>query len=230
MPGMAKKTARKKSAKPAGPPVAVVAAKGVFAVALAAGLIAAVGWVGRKAGGALADRDRYAVRVADLRFATPPYIDPKAFLTEVRYLGNLPETVQSIDPKLSEQLAAAFRKHPWVADVTGVTVAADSTVTVGLTLRAPVLAVRWRNGRELEVRAVDAAGVLLPADAPTDGLAVLVNERTGPKPEVGRVWPERDVPRAAELVTRNPAKLIERTATGWKITEPSGQVFALTTP
>lgn len=230
MPGMAKKALRKKSVKPSAPPVAAVAAKGVLAVAVAVGLVAALGWVGRKAGDGVADRDRYAVRVADLTFDAPPHLDPKTFLTEVRYLGDLPETVQSTDPALSDRLTAAFRKHPWVAGVGGVSVAADGTVTVGLTFRVPVLAVRWRGGGESELRAVDAAGVLLPTDAPTAGLAVLANERTGPKPAVGQVWPERDVPRAAELVARHPATAIERTPGGWKITEPGGQVFALNTP
>jgi hypothetical protein len=224
---MAKK--RKRAAK-ADPQVVRTAAKGVAAVALGAGLIVAVGWIGRRAGEGVADRERYAVPLSRLRFDTPPYIDPKAFLTETRYLGDLPDTVQATDPELAAKLSAAFRKHPWVADVGAVAVAADGAVRVGIRFRVPALAVRWVSGSEREVRAVDAGGVLLPVEAPTDGLPVLVNDQTGPKPDPGQVWPGPDVRRAAELVSRHPARAIERTKAGWKITEPGGAVFGLTAP
>ena len=226
---MARKTARKRPTTPA-PSGAATAVKAVAAVALAVGLVIGIRWVGSLAAVGVADRDRYAVRTADLRFDPPPHTDPREFLTQVLYLADLPVTVQSIDPKLPDQIAAAFRQHPWVEDVTGVTILPDGGVHVRLRFRTPVLAVRWQNGAESETRAVDAAGVLLPTDAPTAGLPTLTNVRTCPHPPAGRVWPEADVVRAADLVRRHPATAVERTLGGWTLTEPDGKKFHIATP
>ncbi len=227
---MAKKTARKRTTKPAAPAGMLTAVKVLAAVALAVGLVAGVRWIGSLAAVGVAARDRYAVRTADLRFDPPPHTDPRLFLTQVCYLADLPVAVQSIDPKLPDQLAAAFRMHPWVEDVTGVTVQPDGGVHVGMRFRTPVLAVRWQNGAETETRVVDAAGVLLPDDAPPARLPVLANPRTVPRPVAGRVWPEADVVRAADLVRRHPATAVERTAGGWTLTEPDGKKFTIQAP
>lgn len=227
---MAKKTARKRTTKPGASSGTLTAVKALAAVALAVGLVAGVRWVGSLAAVGVAGRDRYAVRTADLRFDPPSHTDPRAFLTEVRYLANLPDAVQSIDPTLPDRLAAAFRQHPWVEDVTGVTVLPDGGIYVGLRFRTPVLAVRWQSGMESETRVVDANGVLLPADAPTAGLPVLANVRGCPRPTAGRVWPEADVVRAADLVRRHPATAVERTPGGWTLTEPDGKKFHIATP
>ncbi|MEO2089234.1 MAG: hypothetical protein ABGY75_07025 [Gemmataceae bacterium] len=226
---MARKTARKRTTKPATSGV-TTAAKTLAAIALTVGLVAGVRWVGSLAAVGVADRDRYAVRTAALRFDPPPHTDPREFLTQVLYLADLPVTVQSIDPKLPDQIAAAFRQHPWVEDVTGVTVLPDGGVHVGVRYRTPVLAIRWLGGNEAESRAVDAAGVLLPADAPTARLPILTNVRTCPQPPAGRVWPEADVVRAADLVRRHPATTVERTPGGWTLTEPDGKKFHIATP
>lgn len=222
---MAKKPARKRSPKPE--PFrwgrllrlvpAVVAVGGVFA-----GLY----YAGRWAGAEVAARERYAVPVDELRVNTPPHTPPAKFLTEVRLLGNLPDTVQAVDPALPAQLAEAFRKHPWVDDVTAVGVEPDGGVRVELKFRTPVLAIRW-NGTP---RVVTASGVLLPAEADTDGLPVLKTERTVKDAADGQPWPEPDVKRAAELVSRHPAKAVERTRTGWRLTDADGKVLVIDAP
>ena len=226
---MAKKTARKPTARatPDGRGAAVLA-KLALALLVAGGLVVGLARLGRHAGEGVAARDRYTVPVSAVRFDTPPHLDPKTFLTEVRYLGDLPETVQAVDPHLGDKLAVAFRRHPWVADVTGVSVSPEGEIRLGLQFRVPALAVRWANGAEREVRAVDASGVLLPAGAPTDPLPQFLTTRTIPLPEAGKVWPEADVVRAAELVGRNPTRSIERTPTGWRLVDPAGKAFTLT--
>jgi hypothetical protein len=227
---MAKKTVRKRGQTDAGERWPVVAVKLVFALGLAVALLVGLIWLGHRSADRITDRDRYTVRLSDLKFNTPVHLDPRVFLTEVRYLGDLPDTVQTIDPKLTDRLTTAFRRHPWVADVRHVSVTPENTVHLDLQFRVPVLAVWWRSGTEREVRAVDASGILLPAGAPVDTLPMLVNEQTGAKPEAGQIWLDPDVRRAADLVSRNAAKTIERTKTGWKITEPDGKVYSITTP
>ena len=185
--------------------------------------MAGLAWVGREAGLSIIGRDRYAVRVADISCDSPPATDRAAFLTEVRYLGNLPETVQAVDPSLAARLATAFETHPWVAAVEGVTVGPDHAIRVDLRFRVPVLAVSL-TGDELP-RAVDAAGVLLPPTAPTVGLATMVPALPPPGVPAGKPWPNSDVKRGAELAAEFRATRVEKMPQYWRVTKPDGTVL-----
>jgi hypothetical protein len=223
---MAKKKTRKRAVQPRRTILGHFL-KLLLVCGLAIAFVAGLGWLGQNAANRIADKTRYAVPVTSIRFDRPPHTSTPIFLTEVRYLAGLPETVQSIDPVLPTRLSAAFCRHPWVESVTNTTIAPDGGIQVNLKYREPVLTIFWRNGTELEQRAVDATGVLLPADAPIHSLPVLTTERTIPKPNAGQTWPEPDVKQAAELIRRHLVKSIERTKTGWSITEPDGKMYTI---
>lgn len=193
----------------------------LIGLALAAGLVGGLAWLGREAGSGVAGQSRYAVKVADILCNAPPGSDRIIFLTEVRYIGGLPDAVQSVDPGLTDRLTAAFAAHPWVAAVDGVTVAAGGgEIHVGLTFRTPVLAVPVIG--DPDRRAVDADGVLLPSTAPTTGLSELAPAVFAPVTPAGRRWDDPDVCRAAGLAAAYKPTRIEKTAKGWRITRPDG--------
>lgn len=228
---MAGKRAKPKPGKP--PPAAgsgrltVVATllKSALAVGLVAGVVAAVVWLGGRAGQQVAGDPRYAVRFADIQCDTPPGSDRTAFLAEVRPLGPFPETVQAVDPALPAALAAGFAKHPWVESVAGVAVTADRGVRVVLVFRTPALAVAM-IGKPNELRVVDRGGVLLPATASADGLPVLSTPVFPPGTPAGQVWDDPTVRRAVELVTMyRDSKLVrvERIDKGWRLTPAAGK-------
>jgi hypothetical protein len=198
--------------------------------AVVAGLFVGLHFLSQHAGAAVALHDRYAVKTADLRVNTPPNTDAAKFLSEVRLIADLPDTVQSVDPHLPTLLSEAFRKHPWVDDVTAVATDPDGGVRVELKFRAAVLAVRWNVNGIIKTRAVTAAGVLLPNGVDTTALPVFITERTVREAAEGQPWPEADVKRAAELVTRHPCKTVERTRTGWRLTDDAGKVLAIDAP
>jgi hypothetical protein len=200
------------------------------AVAVVAGLFVGLYWLSGQAGASVAAKGRYAVKVADLRVNTPPNTDAAKFLTEVQLLGNLPETVQSVDPALSAQLSEAFRKHPWVEDLAAITTDPDGGVRLDLRFRSPVLAVRWNVYGVIRIRAVTASGVLLPTGVDTANLPVLTTERTVREAADGQPWPEADVKRAAELVSRHPCQTVERTRTGWRLTDADGRALTIDAP
>ena len=198
-----------------------VGIKAGLTLALLFGLVGGLIWIGGKAGQSVAGRDRYAVAFADVRCDAPPGSDRATFLGEVRYLANLPEKFQSVDPNLSAALSAAFTKHPWVATVTGVTVAPDGTVSVALNFRKPVVLVAVRGSAP---RLVDAAGVLLPAAPTPAGVALLAGEWLPPGVPTGAVWPDPTVKRAAELaVAYKPATIQRLTTGGWRLVLPDGR-------
>jgi hypothetical protein len=220
---MARKSAARVSLTPSLPVAQIgwIGIKAAVTLLLLFGLVGGLVWLGGKAGPAVANRDRYAVPVTDLRCDVPPGTDRATFLGEVRYLGQLPETVQSVDPNLRAMLSAAFAKHPWVAAVTAVSTSPDGTVSVGLTFRRPVVVVTPRGSSP---RLVDASGVLLP-NAPTPpGVAVLAGEWLPPTVPAGQVWPDPTVTRAAALAAAYQPATIQRLPTGgWRLVLADGK-------
>ncbi len=204
------------------------AAKSLLALALGVGVLIGVAWFGGRAGRDVAPRSRYTVAFADIESAAPPGEDRKTFLTEVRFLNDLPETLQSVDPNLADHLRAAFRKHPWVLDAGEVVVTPQGQIRVELKFREPALAVRI--GQDREPRAVDRTGVLLPGNAPTANLPVYVNRLVPAGATAGQKWPDPDVSRAVELVGLYPCEKIERIPEGWRMTQNGGNVKRIATP
>lgn len=202
-----------------------VLAKVAVGLGLAAAVVAGVAWAGRWAAGELAGRDRYAVRFAHIRCDAPPGTDRPAFLTEVRYLADQPDTVSAVDPALADRLRAAFAKHPWVAAVTGVEVTPDREIRVNLQFRTPAVAVSIAG--DPAPRVVDRDAVLLPTTADPAGLPVLAPPVPAPATAAGEAWPDADVKRAVELSQAYPATRIEKTPKGWRITATDGRVLAI---
>jgi len=212
----------------AGMHLAKTAAKALLALGLAFGLLVGLTHLGDRAGSGVVPHPRYTVAFADIETPAPPGRDRKTFLTEVRFLGELPETLQSVDPQLSEHLKAAFRKHPWVLDVGEVAVAPPGIIRVDAKFRVPALAVKI--GTDPQPRALDRTAVLLPADASIAKLPLLVNRLVPVGIPAGQKWPDPDVQRAVELVLLYPCEKIERILEGWQITQPGGKVLRIAAP
>lgn len=217
---------------PAKPRVATHFFALAFKIALAlgavVGLLLGLSYAGKYAGLRVAGDARYRVPIAEVQFDAPAYIDKAAFLTEVRYLANLPEAISSVDPTTPEVLKASFRKHPWIAEANEILVSTDGKLQAKLVFRKPVLAIRTQG--EKDVRAVDASGVLLPESAPTESLPVLLNLLVPTETATGQKHADSDVIRAAELVVIHPAKSIRRNGLGWDIIDPSGKPLRIATP
>jgi hypothetical protein len=137
------------------------------------------------------ERQQYPFKAIDC--PAPPGLDREAFLGEVRYLGEFPESIPLLDDKLADQLSAAFAKHPWVERVDKVDVGPGRRVAVRLTFRTPVLGVMHDHA----MRAVDAHGVVLPRGADTLLLPHLATSVAPAGP--GKPWDDPHVERAAAV-------------------------------
>jgi hypothetical protein len=141
----------------------------------------------------LRDRDRYTLPFADIEcLPAPPYQARRDFLDEVQYLARLPARLRLLDADLPQQLAEGFTQHPWVRKVEQVEVAAKQ-VRVRLCYRRPALAVRCGE----RVRVVDEEGVLLPKEAPAEGLPVFADKAPPPAGPAGTRWGDARVEEAA---------------------------------
>jgi len=209
----------------AGPLLGIVA-KTAVAASLIVCVVYLVVRAGESAGQRVAPRDRYTVAFTDIEVVPPPGLDRVTFLSEARHLADAPATVQSVDADLAATLAAAFSKHPWVGEVSGVGVRPDGTVTVALKYRVPVLAVNV--GRGDDPRTVDRSATLLPLlPPPPADLPRLVTERPAPTVPAGQVWPDDVVRRAADLALTYKSREIQKTAKGWKLTQPDGRTLVV---
>lgn len=157
---------------------------------IAAGLLVALIAAGQWARQQIQGLDRYSVPFAEIASPVPPGVNSGDFLTEVQYLGGLPDRLSLLEKDLPERLNAAFSRHPWVEYVEQVEVR-DRSVQVRLMFRTPVLVVTPYN------RVVDRNGVLLPASAPTAGLPTLTATVKPPAGPAGTPWGDTRVAAAA---------------------------------
>jgi len=136
---------------------------------------------------------RYAVEFTQIECDPPPGLDRRVFLNQVLYYASphLPARLHLLDEDLPKKLRDGFAAHPWVEKVT------DIQIVVKLTHRRPVLAVN--DGAVL--RAVDATGVLLPNDAPTNGLPVYEGNAKPPR-GAGLPWGDPTVEAAARKLKK----------------------------
>ncbi len=205
-------------------PLLSVTFKIVVAASLIVGVVYAIARLGESAGRQVAPRDRYTVAFTDLVVEPPPGLDRVTFLSEAQHLGHAAATLQAVDPNLSATLTAVFLKHPWVAEVTGVSVSPDAAVTVTLKYRVPVLAVTLAGDDDL--RAVDRGATLLPPlPPPPADLPRLVTARPAPTVSAGELWPDEVVRRATDLALTYRPRTIEKTAKNWRLTQPDGRVL-----
>lgn len=165
-----------------------------FLLILTVGLfLAGLVWLGQQALEQVRDQERYTLHFEDVECQPPAGMKRSDFLDEVRYVTGLPAELALLDEELPRRLAEAFARHPWVEKVEQVVVLPGNQVRVQLKHRTAVLAVPWDG----ELRAVDAHGVLLPANAATTGLPVYDSFALPPRGPAGTAWGDDAVAQAA---------------------------------
>ena len=131
----------------------------------------------------------------------PPWIHADVRADVIRTAGRARLDLR--DPRLVEEVAAAFALHPWVAKVVEVRKRYPARVDVKLEYRRPVAAVEVSAKNEPGLLFVDAAGVLLPsADfAPgqaKDFLRIAAGKET-PAGIYGTAWGSERIAGAARI-------------------------------
>ena len=165
--------------------------RGLAALAACAAVVAGLIYAGRWTRLQLDARQHYDVALADIDAPVPPGVDRGKFLSEVQYLGSLPDRISALDPGMILRLASAFKAHPWVEHVDGVSLRSADGPRARLPLRTPVLAIGDR--------VVDGQSVLLPTGTATTGLIVYHGPVAPPKLPAGAVWDEPAIEEAVRF-------------------------------
>jgi hypothetical protein len=169
--------------------------KPLCVIVLSAGVVAGLVFAGRWARDWLDRRGHYDIALADIESPTPPGLTHARFLSEVQYLGSLPDRISTVDPSIMLRLAAAFAAHPWVEHFESAQLRTpDQPPHVNLRFRTPVLAV---NGR-----AVDGHGVALPQSAPLTDLIRFHGTVADTKSPAGTKWGDPSVESAAGIAAQ----------------------------
>ena len=190
------------------------------------------------------------VSFAAIDCLTPEAMGRDAFLEEVRFIGHAERELNLLDPNLTTMIAAAFRSHPWVAEVERVEISPATTrqglaipgkVSVKLRFRKPVLRVPLEgepiaNDAAIE-REVDALGTLLPTRPATLGVPALATRRKGMPPLPGSTWNDQVVQGGAKVAGElQKTGLLDRiqrlrsVGSGWELETSKGPVFWGRTP
>lgn len=149
----------------------------------------------------LEERAEYRLRLDAVEVTPPPRWLPPDFVSLVMKDAGFPRDVSLLDDDLVGKTAAAFRKHPWVANVVRVRKNRNSGLSVELVYRQPVAVVEVSDG----LYPVDRTGILLPpADlAPAEAVRFprILNVATRPSGPAGTEWGDLNVVGAARLAS-----------------------------
>ena len=161
-------------------------------LALGAGLLGGVSWLGRYLTTNLREAGEHTVAFTDIECDSPPGMARVEFLAEAQYLANLPDRLDALAPETRRRMFDALALHPWVARVRRLEFPAPGAVRADLEFRRPALAVP-------PDRVVDGEGVLLQANAGPKGLPRLRGKVRPPQSRAGQLWDDPNVVAASRV-------------------------------
>jgi hypothetical protein len=140
-----------------------IAVFGTAGLVLLAGVVYLSAWTARHSAGWLAQQPEFQLPFDRIELVPAPprwYLHgSEAFLDDVRKTSHEPDHISLLEVA-PEDLTTAFRKYPWVNEVTRVAYA-PGHIRVELRYRQPVAWVQLRNGRQFMV---DDEGCMLPTE------------------------------------------------------------------
>jgi hypothetical protein len=156
----------------------------------------------------LTERDEYRLNASRVKITRAPRYVPENLVAAVIEQSGLSDSATLLDEDLVGKVAAAFRKHPWVAEVISVRRIPPAQLQVEVTYRKPVGMVRVKQG----MYPVDPSAILLP---PTDfsvsdikRFPKILNVQTSPEGPAGTNW--------GDVAVTGAARIAEALASRWQ--------------
>ncbi len=148
----------------------------------------------------LSEQDEFLVSTDEIEITTPPHWVPHDLVDQVAHGGRLPDRMSLLAPDLTDRVAAAFRRHPWVAEVVEVRrQSSPPRLSVSLAYRTPVCMIEKRDG----LYPVSEEGILLPTKdfslAETAHYLRVLDVRSLPSGAEGTGWGDPTVVGASRL-------------------------------
>jgi len=137
--------------------------------------------------------ERFQVSPATLTFTSlPSWVTPKV-QEQLAYIPDLPERFSILEPNLATRVAQAYERNPWVAEVKAVERHFPNRLTLGVRLRRPVAAVRYRGSYYLADGNADRLPLRFRSWPQDDyRLPIVIGAATEPS-RSGAVWQDEAV-------------------------------------
>ena len=164
----------------------------------------------------LNEREEYLLETNSIEIPERPDWVPSDLVQQVAVRAALPPRISLLEDGWTEEIAEAFRLHPWVRQVDLVQATGPRSVSVSLEYRKPAAMVEVRTG----LYPVDGNGVLLPPDdfsiRDTQQYCLIRNVRTTPQGPAGTVWGDTVLEGAAQLAEVLSDKSSDPTQNYWQ--------------
>ena len=146
---------------------------------------------------------QYRFQTSQIEITRPPHWVPHDVVEQVVKRAGLPLEMSLLDADITQRIAAAFERHPWIKGSVRVRTTIPARVEVDVEYREPVAMVSVSNGPKSGLFPIDADAVVLPgADFPPAEIAkypVIENLTAGPRGRSGMEWGDARVLGAARL-------------------------------
>ena len=151
----------------------------------------------------LRQSSQYRFETSQIEITPPPHWVPHDVVEQVVKRAGLPHEMSLLDESVTQRIAAAFERHPWIKGNVRVRTAVPARVQVDVEYREPVAMVSVSSGPKSGLFPIDVDGILLPgADFPPAEIAkypVIENVATAPRGRAGDEWGDARVLGAARL-------------------------------
>ncbi|WP_437203199.1 cell division protein FtsQ/DivIB [Planctomicrobium sp. SH664] len=147
----------------------------------------------------LVEQPEYQFTLDRIEINAPTAWVPSTIAEQVREGANLPETVSLLEPRLCQEVAEAWSKHPWIQSVKSVQITNAPGLRIEVEYRQPVAFVATDKG----LYPVDREGILLPPSdfkiGETGRLPLIRGITTQPQSAAGFPWGDNAVRAGAQL-------------------------------
>lgn len=148
----------------------------------------------------ISEQEEFKIPATSIKFTKPPEWVPETILEQVVTRGQLPEKISLLKKETTEEVASAFRLHPWIERVRKVR-KKTGQIEVEVDYRRPVALVHLKDG----YYPVDSKGILLPPGdftfEDTKRYPVIEGIASVPQGAAGTPWGDKMVSSSASLAT-----------------------------
>ncbi|HLQ44915.1 MAG TPA: hypothetical protein VK137_09325 [Planctomycetaceae bacterium] len=146
---------------------------------------------------------QYRLKTAQIEITPPPHWVPHDLVEQITKKAGLPDELSLLDADVTQRLAAAFERHPWVKGHVRVQTSVPARVQVDMEYREPAAMVRVSSGAKSGLFPIDADAIVLPSTdfspAEVAKYPVIENVATTPRGPAGTAWDDVGVLGAARL-------------------------------
>ena len=146
---------------------------------------------------------QYRLLTSRIEITPPPHWVPHDLVEQIKKKAGLPDELSLLDKDITQRVAAAFERHPWVRGRVQVRTSVPARMRIDIEYREPVAMVCVTNGAKSGLFPIDAEATVLPSSdfspAEVAKYPVIENVVSPPRVSAGMMWDDVRLQGAARL-------------------------------